>query len=68
MSKLQHEVISHLAHELWEESGKPQGRDLDFWLEAEKKALTASSNFRAPAVTTAPLVTSRKQLRRRTRV
>lgn len=25
------------AYELWEEAGRPSGRDLDFWLEAERQ-------------------------------
>ena len=29
--------IARRAYQLWEESGRPNGRDLDFWLEAERK-------------------------------
>lgn len=25
------------AHELWEHEGRPEGRDLDFWLKAERE-------------------------------
>jgi len=25
------------AYELWEEAGRPSGRDVDFWLEAERQ-------------------------------
>lgn len=25
------------AHELWEQHGRPAGRDLDFWLQAERE-------------------------------
>lgn len=27
--------VESLAYRLWEEAGKPQGRDMDFWLQAE---------------------------------
>ncbi|MGY3342017.1 MULTISPECIES: DUF2934 domain-containing protein [unclassified Bradyrhizobium] len=29
--------IETRAHELWEQAGSPAGRDLDFWLEAERE-------------------------------
>jgi len=29
------ELIAALAHELWEEAGRPTDRDMDFWLRAE---------------------------------
>lgn len=32
-----HEDIALLAYHLWEEQGRPTGRELEFWLEAEKK-------------------------------
>ena len=25
------------AHELWEQAGRPEGRDLEFWLRAERE-------------------------------
>ncbi|WP_439399246.1 DUF2934 domain-containing protein [Bradyrhizobium sp. PMVTL-01] len=25
------------AHQLWEEAGRPEGRDLEFWLRAERE-------------------------------
>lgn len=34
---LRHDVIAHLAHQLWEEQGRPAGRDLEFWLAAEAR-------------------------------
>jgi hypothetical protein len=30
------EAIRHAAFILWEEAGRPEGRCLEFWLEAEK--------------------------------
>ena len=29
--------IRNRAREIWEENGKPQGRDLEFWLQAERE-------------------------------
>ena len=29
------EQIRRRAHELWEQEGKPEGREMDFWLQAE---------------------------------
>jgi hypothetical protein len=30
------EAIRHAAFLLWEKAGRPEGRSLEFWLEAEK--------------------------------
>jgi hypothetical protein len=31
------EEIRARAHELWEQNGRPSGRDLEFWLQAESE-------------------------------
>ena len=31
------QAISTRAHELWEQNGRPSGRDLEFWLQAESE-------------------------------
>jgi len=31
------EEIRARAHELWEQNGRPAGRDLEFWLQAESE-------------------------------
>jgi hypothetical protein len=31
------QAISARAHELWEQEGRPSGRDLEFWLQAESE-------------------------------
>jgi hypothetical protein len=36
-SRRRREEIRARAHELWEENGRPAGRDLDFWLQAERE-------------------------------
>ena len=37
-----HEAIAHLAREIWQHSGKPDGRDTDIWLEAERQLMAGS--------------------------
>ncbi len=29
--------VKDLAYRLWDAAGRPEGRDMDFWLEAEAK-------------------------------
>lgn len=31
------QAISARAREIWEENGRPEGRDLEFWLQAESE-------------------------------
>jgi hypothetical protein len=31
------QAISARAHEFWEQNGRPSGRDLEFWLQAESE-------------------------------
>jgi Protein of unknown function (DUF2934) len=42
------EKIRRRAHEIWEEKGKPEGSELDFWLQAEKEISADSES--APEV------------------
>jgi Protein of unknown function (DUF2934) len=51
--------VSRLAYELWENAGRPTGRDLEFWLAAEANVRTAvqqpvssATEAASPAVTT----------------
>jgi hypothetical protein len=37
MAKPMDEQIRVRAHELWEKAGKPEGREDDFWHQAEKE-------------------------------
>jgi hypothetical protein len=37
MSKPTEEQIRVRAHELWEQAGKPEGREDEFWHQAEKE-------------------------------
>lgn len=36
------EQIKQRAHELWEEAGRPEGRDREFWHQAERDLQGAS--------------------------
>jgi hypothetical protein len=36
-AKSTHEEIAELAYELWNKASREQGRDLEFWLEAERQ-------------------------------
>jgi hypothetical protein len=35
-----HDAIARRAYEISEESGFPQGRDVEFWLKAERELIT----------------------------
>ena len=35
-----HEAIAKRAYELYEDSGRPGGRDVEFWLKAERELIT----------------------------
>jgi hypothetical protein len=40
--------IGRLAYQLWENAGRPAGRDLEFWLAAEAQARAAAAQPIAP--------------------
>ena len=35
-----HEAIAHRAYEMYEESGRPPGKDVEFWLKAEHELIS----------------------------
>jgi len=37
VANLPEEDIRERAHELWEAAGRPEGREEEFWLEAERQ-------------------------------
>ncbi|MGY8635809.1 DUF2934 domain-containing protein [Bradyrhizobium sp. 14AA] len=37
------EAIRRRAYDLWQSGGRPQGRDLEFWLSAEREFLRGTS-------------------------
>jgi hypothetical protein len=49
-----HEEISRRAQELWEKYGRPEGRDEDIWLEAERELQRNATGPSTPAVAPAP--------------
>jgi hypothetical protein len=42
------EEITARARELWEQNGRPSGRDLEFWLQAESEITGASESDGQP--------------------
>lgn len=48
------ENVSRLAYQLWEQAGRPVGRDLEFWLAAEAKL----RNTPRPSVISTPVLTA----------
>jgi len=64
-----HQEISRQAHALWEGYGRPDGRDVDIWREAEKQVLGTDPVARKQGngtVQTAPLVGARPKGNRNT--
>lgn len=54
-------TVSRLAYELWENAGRPSGRDLEFWLAAEATLRGGRQEIAAaPAVTIAPAPAAEK--------
>lgn len=46
-SKPTHEQISRRAQQLWENGGRPSGRDEEIWLEAERQLATGEETSAA---------------------
>jgi hypothetical protein len=49
------EAIAALAQQIWEKNGRPAGRDVEFWLQAER---SVRSTVKPPAQAAAPVVSS----------
>jgi Protein of unknown function (DUF2934) len=47
------ERVRQRAYELWEQSGKPEGSEMDFWLQAERE-IGKSDDDNAPPAGQAP--------------
>jgi hypothetical protein len=41
---IQNNEVTKRAYRLWEQAGKPQGRDLEFWVQAEAEARAAAGS------------------------
>ena len=39
-----HEEIAHRAQEIWQQSGTPNGRDTEIWLEAERQLMAGTED------------------------
>jgi len=46
LEQIKHDCIALMAYEIWEEEGKPEGRELEHWIAAEKKWNTVSFDER----------------------
>ncbi len=42
------EQIAQMAYNVWEKAGRPQGRDWEFWFEAERQLLESVKKAVAP--------------------
>ena len=49
-----HDTISRQAYALWERYGRPDGRDVAIWLEAERQVLGTDDSVRAQEAGPAP--------------
>ena len=55
-------LISAAAYQFWEKAGRPPGRDMEFWLEAEAQLrATAPSDSQPPSKAATPSETKEKQ-------
>jgi len=52
-SKVSRDEVAQRAYQLWEAAGRPVGRDLEYWLQAESE-LRASKDRRLTTVSAAP--------------
>jgi hypothetical protein len=63
MRKAPASEIAERAYRIWEREGRPDGRDLDHWLRAEREVIEAAVARQAPHVEAAG-ITERGQKRR----
>lgn len=47
-----HDSIAARAHSLWEASGRPHGRDMEFWLAAERTLRAVPPTIAGPTLRT----------------
>jgi hypothetical protein len=60
--------IRELAHRLWEEDGRPKGKDLEHWTKATAMLESGQSAGNAPAKTRAKAPAAKSPAARRTAV
>jgi len=49
-----HEKVAHEAYKLWERHGRPDGRDAEFWFEAERRLHYSGRDEHEPGPPAAP--------------
>jgi hypothetical protein len=54
LAKPDEEKIRKRAREIWEENGRPVGRDVEFWLQAEREFREAEELANKPMTTSNP--------------
>jgi hypothetical protein len=60
-----HDEISRHAYSLWEQRGRPDGRDTDIWLDAERELGRPAASTRSASTNSAsPIEKARKAQRR----
>jgi hypothetical protein len=52
--------VAHLAYAIWEQEGRPHGRDQQHWLEAERLLTTPVTSTRPAGKTTLRLTAQRR--------
>ncbi|MBI2924348.1 MAG: DUF2934 domain-containing protein [Verrucomicrobia bacterium] len=60
---LPHETVAARAHRLWEEAGRPEGQDQEFWFRAEQELSAAANATRRTARIGAQFTSSRSRAR-----
>ena len=49
-----HEAISNRAREIWEREGRPEGKDIEHWLQAEAELRGGAANHQMAGSMAAP--------------
>lgn len=60
VTKMQEQKIRELAYNIWEKDGRPYGRDLEYWLKAER-SLAPARGPTVPGFIEAPAPLQREQ-------
>ena len=61
-----HEEIAHYAYLLWEADGKPEGRDVDYWVKAETILYTSEEGTKNKTVQVATSEAPKAKARKKT--
>ena len=58
-----HPDIAKRAYELWEHAGRPAGKDVEYWLQAESEVSQQQRPARSPKAAAQPLLKPSKSRR-----